>query len=307
MGTASVHEGARGMRFESLLGRQERGEITQVEAAEMLGVSVRTLQRWAGRFEEAGADGLADRRLGRPSPRRAPAEELERMLPKELRLAGITTIEAANAWLKDHYMAKHNRQFAIAPEAEPSRISRSSTVRVVLLCWSMRRRRLSILLSALLRKGGYYREWTSYIERVRTKKGRPSKKNVSNSDNFRFLKISRSPTCLERILPKLKSKFPDVFERVCDHLISPHEGAKEAGLVSAPRHTRRLRFGVIDLDGVTNLPVAAQGKLICKIFDQIAVDAQCALIQRRIDRVFGQNVAAQWRSRTIQTVSKQVV
>ena len=46
----------------------------------MLGVSVRTLQRWIDRFEEAGAEGLADRRLGRPSPQRAPAEELERML-----------------------------------------------------------------------------------------------------------------------------------------------------------------------------------------------------------------------------------
>jgi transposase len=68
------------MRFESLLDRQERGEITQGDAAQMLGVSVRTLQRWAGRFEEAGADGLADRRLGCPSPRRAPAKELERML-----------------------------------------------------------------------------------------------------------------------------------------------------------------------------------------------------------------------------------
>ena len=80
MGTASVHEGVRRMRFESLLGRQERGELTQIEAAEMLGVSVRTFQRWAGRFEEAGADGLADRRLGRPSPRRACEAELERML-----------------------------------------------------------------------------------------------------------------------------------------------------------------------------------------------------------------------------------
>ena len=68
------------MRFESLVGRWDRGDITQVEAAEMLGVSVRTFQRWSDRFEEAGSEGLADRRLGRPSPRRAPAEELERML-----------------------------------------------------------------------------------------------------------------------------------------------------------------------------------------------------------------------------------
>ena len=68
------------MRFESLVGRWDRGDITQVEAAEMLGVSVRTFQRWTERFEEAGAEGLADRRVGRPSPRRAPAGELERML-----------------------------------------------------------------------------------------------------------------------------------------------------------------------------------------------------------------------------------
>lgn len=80
MGTASVHEGVRRMRFESLVGRWERGDLTQTEAAEMLGVSVRTFQRWTARFEEAGADGLADRRVGRRSPRRAPQEELERML-----------------------------------------------------------------------------------------------------------------------------------------------------------------------------------------------------------------------------------
>jgi transposase len=68
------------MRFESLVGRWDRGELGQAEAAEMLGVSVRTFQRWRDRLEEAGAEGLADRRLGRASPRRAPAEELERML-----------------------------------------------------------------------------------------------------------------------------------------------------------------------------------------------------------------------------------
>jgi hypothetical protein len=43
---------------------------------------------------------------------------LQDRLPKELRLAGITTIEAANAWLEAHYLAEHNRLFAIAPEEE---------------------------------------------------------------------------------------------------------------------------------------------------------------------------------------------
>jgi hypothetical protein len=37
MGTASVHEKVRRIRFESLVARWERGDLTQVEAAEMLG------------------------------------------------------------------------------------------------------------------------------------------------------------------------------------------------------------------------------------------------------------------------------
>jgi transposase len=41
---------------------------------------VRTFQRWAERYEAEGDDGLIDRRMGRRSPRRAPEEELERML-----------------------------------------------------------------------------------------------------------------------------------------------------------------------------------------------------------------------------------
>ena len=80
MGTATIHEGVRRMRFVSLLDRQERGEITQEEAAEILGLSVRTFQRWAERYALEGEAGLGDRRIGKPSPKRAPAEEIERML-----------------------------------------------------------------------------------------------------------------------------------------------------------------------------------------------------------------------------------
>jgi transposase len=67
------------MRFSNLLDRQERGDILQEEAAEMLGVHVRTFQRWAAHYEDEGEAVLADRRVSRRSPRRAPQEELERM------------------------------------------------------------------------------------------------------------------------------------------------------------------------------------------------------------------------------------
>jgi transposase len=68
------------MRFSSLLDRTESKELTQEAAAELLGINVRTFQRWAERFEAEGDDGLVDLRMGRRSPRRAPAEELERMV-----------------------------------------------------------------------------------------------------------------------------------------------------------------------------------------------------------------------------------
>jgi transposase len=80
MRTATIHEGVRRMRFSSLLERQERGEITQEEAAQMLGVHVRTFQRWSERYTAEGDDGLQDRRCGKVSPRRAASEEIERML-----------------------------------------------------------------------------------------------------------------------------------------------------------------------------------------------------------------------------------
>ncbi len=41
---------------------------------------------------------------------------LQDRLPKELALAGITTVEAANAWLRQIYVAQHNTRFAVAAE-----------------------------------------------------------------------------------------------------------------------------------------------------------------------------------------------
>src|SRR6202171_2901240 len=80
MGTASIHEGVRRMRFSDLLDRTEAKELTQVAAADLLGINVRTCQRWAERYEAEGEDGVVALRMGRRSPRRAPEEELERML-----------------------------------------------------------------------------------------------------------------------------------------------------------------------------------------------------------------------------------
>ena len=68
------------MKFEEVYGRTHRGGLSQAEAAEVLGVSERTFRRWRDRYEAEGADGLYDRRLGRLSARRAPVDEVARVL-----------------------------------------------------------------------------------------------------------------------------------------------------------------------------------------------------------------------------------
>ena len=79
MDRARIHEGIRRMRFTDVLGRSERSELSQMEAAELLGISERTFRRWRDRHRDAGLPGLDDRRLT-PSPRRAAVAEIERML-----------------------------------------------------------------------------------------------------------------------------------------------------------------------------------------------------------------------------------
>ena len=69
-------KGVRQMRFEGLLERHERGELSQGEAAEMLGVSERTFRRWRDRLRNEGRracaiGGSASRRAGGRRSRRS--------------------------------------------------------------------------------------------------------------------------------------------------------------------------------------------------------------------------------------------
>ncbi len=64
-------QGLRLMKFEDVYGRCYRGDLSQAEASEILGMSERTFWRWRERYEAEGAEGLYDRRLGRVSARGA--------------------------------------------------------------------------------------------------------------------------------------------------------------------------------------------------------------------------------------------
>jgi transposase len=64
------------MRFEEAYRGWQARRLTQEEAARVLGVCERTFRRYIDRYEEAGLDGLIDKRLEQLSHRRAPVDEV---------------------------------------------------------------------------------------------------------------------------------------------------------------------------------------------------------------------------------------
>jgi len=50
-------QGVRMISFRSVLDRHEAGELNQIDAGELLGVSERTFRRWCRRYEEEGEAG----------------------------------------------------------------------------------------------------------------------------------------------------------------------------------------------------------------------------------------------------------
>ena len=96
-------QGVRMMRFRDVFGRHEGGQLSQLEAADLLGVGERTFRRWCVRYEEEGAGGLKDRRLGKASPKRVPAREADAVerLYRE-RYAGFTAKHFHEHLVEDH-------------------------------------------------------------------------------------------------------------------------------------------------------------------------------------------------------------
>jgi transposase len=70
----------RAMKVQTVILKAISGQLLWWEAAEILGVSCRTMRRWKLRYQKTGYDGLFDRRRRRPSPRKVPLETVQRVL-----------------------------------------------------------------------------------------------------------------------------------------------------------------------------------------------------------------------------------
>ena len=76
MGRAEWLHELRMEKFERLLDRVRVWELSQMQAAELLGMSERTFRRGRDRYEDEGLAGLFDRRLGKASAKAAPADQI---------------------------------------------------------------------------------------------------------------------------------------------------------------------------------------------------------------------------------------
>lgn len=106
MRRTEAHQGVRMIKFMSVFGRFEAAELSQLEAAELLGMSERTFRRWSVRYEEDGETGLLDRRLGKASGKRVPLDrEAEVEALYRSRYQGFTAKHFHEHLVQDHHFS----------------------------------------------------------------------------------------------------------------------------------------------------------------------------------------------------------
>src|SRR5947209_433795 len=70
----------RAMKVQEVILRAMAKRITWWQAAEIVGISDRSMRRWRERYAKHGYDGLLDRRRGKPSSKRVPLKTVEEVL-----------------------------------------------------------------------------------------------------------------------------------------------------------------------------------------------------------------------------------
>jgi len=103
MRRTEVLQGLRRMKFEAIYGRWQQRQLSQAEAAEILGMSERTFRRWRDRYQDDGTAGLLDRRLGKASARRVPVDQVEPMLTLYRERYGGFTAQHFHDKLRQHH------------------------------------------------------------------------------------------------------------------------------------------------------------------------------------------------------------
>lgn len=70
----------RAMKIQEVILRTMAKRLNWYQAAEIIGISDRSMRRWKRRYEQYGYDGLFDRRRGKPSPKRVQWQRVSEQL-----------------------------------------------------------------------------------------------------------------------------------------------------------------------------------------------------------------------------------
>jgi transposase len=141
------------MRFEEAYGGWQGRRLTQEEAARLLGVCERTFRRYIDRYEEDGLQGLIDQRLNQVSHRRAPVDEVLRLVEQYRR--------RHEGWSAKHFYAWYRREGGVRSYTwVKSRLQEAQLVPKAEKRGAHRKRReRSPLPGMLLHQDGSTHEW----------------------------------------------------------------------------------------------------------------------------------------------------
>lgn len=115
------------MKIQEIILRAASKQILWTEAAEIIGVSYRTMKRWKQRYQTFGYDGLFDHRMKRPSPKRVPLDEVQKILTLYREIYKGFNITHFHEKLREHDIhrgytfVKHALQTSGLISKEPSR------------------------------------------------------------------------------------------------------------------------------------------------------------------------------------------
>jgi len=95
-------QGIRQMRFKEAYEGWHAGELTQAEAARLLGMCDRSFRRYLARYDEFDMQGLIDKRIEQISHRRAPVDEV-------MKIVGLYSSQYAG-WNVKHFHSWYRRE-----------------------------------------------------------------------------------------------------------------------------------------------------------------------------------------------------
>ena len=133
-------------------------------------------------------------------------------------------------------------------------------------------------------------EWLFVLRLIARKPGRP-RSSALGGEFQPFYRVPTAKTSIDRMLLVLDRDHPDVVQQVIQGELSPTEAARRVGIIE---HQAFRYGGVCDLSRAANLSDTAQGKLLCKLFGALGLNAQCALLHL-LEDVMGPGLAKKWR------------